>query len=284
MKRILLITISLTLFQLGISGHDIVYTKSDSIRIEEMLKKAVNRPTTTNRLVYFGKQFIGVPYVAHTLEVGESEKLIVNTRELDCTTFLETVVALALCDKQNKRTFSDYCKNLRLIRYRNGKNTGYPSRLHYFAFWADDNEKKGIVYDILDSSTPYTKAQTLNVDYMSKNPEKYKHLKNNTKYISEIKAFEDKFRGVKVRYIPKEYFNLPKSKLKYIKDGDIVGLVTKKSGLDTSHLGIAVWQNGRLHLLNASYLRKKVVLEKQTLHKYSQGQNSQLGMRLLRLK
>jgi len=69
-----------------------------------------------------------------------------------------------------------------------------------------------------------------------------------------------------------------------IEDGDILAMITSKPGLDTSHIGIAVWQNGRLHLLNASNIYKKVVLDTQTLYTYQQKQASQLGIRVFRLK
>ena len=104
------------------------------------------------------------------MEVGDEEHLVVNLRKLDCTTFIETVVALALCDKQNKRTFKDYCKNLTKVRYRNGKITDYTSRLHYFTWWAEDNEKLGIVEDIAPKKEPwgpFTAVQTVSMSAMS---------------------------------------------------------------------------------------------------------------------
>ena len=284
MKKLILLALFSAAYLAEAVAQDIIYDKADSIKIVRILKNANKRPASKNRCVYFGEQFLGVPYVASTLEVGDKERLVVNTQGLDCTTFVETVVALTMCDKQNKRTFKDYCNNLKKIRYWNGEKKGYASRLHYFAFWIKDNEDKGIVSEVLTPSTPYTRQQTLCVNYMTQNPDKYKHLKNNPKNISAVKYYEDQFEGMKVRYIPKEYFNLPRKKLSFVKDGDIIGLVTKKKGLDTTHLGIAVWKNGKLHLLNASYLRKKVVLEKQTLYRYSQGQKSQIGMRLARVK
>ena len=41
-----------------------------------------------------GTSFIGTPYVAHTLEVPGPERLVVNLQGLDCTTFVEKIVAL----------------------------------------------------------------------------------------------------------------------------------------------------------------------------------------------
>jgi hypothetical protein len=73
--------------------------------------------------------------------------------------------------------------------------------------------------------------------------------------------------------------------LKHVKDGDILALVTKKSGLDVSHVGFAEWgKDGKLHLLNASSIHKKVVLEPMTLYQYIQKHPSVLGIRVIRIK
>ena len=44
-----------------------------------------------NALTYLGK-----PYVAHTLEINDEEQLVVNLEEVDCTTFVEYVLAQSL--------------------------------------------------------------------------------------------------------------------------------------------------------------------------------------------
>jgi hypothetical protein len=69
-----------------------------------------------------------------------------------------------------------------------------------------------------------------------------------------------------------------------IKDGDIIAIITSKPGLDTSHIGIAVWHNDGLHLLNASQIRKNVVEESMTLHDYMKKHPLQLGIRVIRVK
>lgn len=68
-------------------AQSVEYTAADSIRIEQLLKQA-QREKPENVMMYFGKQFLGVPYVGHTLEEGDKEHLIINTRGLDCTTFV----------------------------------------------------------------------------------------------------------------------------------------------------------------------------------------------------
>lgn len=154
------------------------YTKEDSALVVKLLKDAKkNRKTLESRMLYFGKKFLGLPYVGHTLELGDKEHLIVNLRELDCTTFVETVTALTLCDIQDKRTFDDFCNNLMRIRYRQGKMEDYTSRLHYFTWWGNDNVAMGIVKEISMQGKPFAATQTININYMSKHPDLYKQLK-----------------------------------------------------------------------------------------------------------
>ena len=69
-----------------------------------------------------------------------------------------------------------------------------------------------------------------------------------------------------------------------IKDGDIIAIITSKSGLDTSHIGIAVWHSDGLHLLNASQIRKNVVEEPMTLHDYMKKHSAQIGIRVIRVR
>src|SRR5512146_1957361 len=52
-----------------------------------------------------GLSFIGTPYVAHTLEVPGPEHLVVNLQGLDCTTFVENVLALSRTVKLKQTGF-----------------------------------------------------------------------------------------------------------------------------------------------------------------------------------
>ena len=68
-----------------------------------------------------------------------------------------------------------------------------------------------------------------------------------------------------------------------IHDGDILAIVTSKKGLDVSHLGFAVWsEDGKLHMLHASSLHGKVLLESITLYEYLKRQSSCMGVRVIR--
>lgn len=287
MKRL---TILLATMWMGIYmyAQQVEYTKEDSAQVVKLLHEALTKRGNENRVFYFGKQFLGLPYVAHTLELGDTEHLIVNLRELDCTTFVETVVALSLCDKQDKRSFEDFCNNLTTIRFREGIMTDYTSRLHYFTWWAEDNEQLGIVEDIAPQDAPwgaFTDVQTININYMSAHPTSYKQLKNHPEFIPAIRQYEQATNGRTFRYVPKRNMNWKQSSsLGVIHNGDIVAMLTDKDGLDTRHIGIAFWQNERLHLLHASSLNKKVLMSKETFYEYEMKQPKHTGIRVFRFK
>lgn len=271
---------------LSVTGRaeGIIYTKRDSLKVVSLLREASKLPANVNRMVFFGKKFIGVPYVASTLEVGNTEKLVVNLRQMDCTTFVETVSALALADQRHQRSFAGFCNALRQLRYRNGRINGYASRLHYFSFWVNDNIRKGLVGDRVNNRTPFARGQRIQLDYMSRHPAQYRQLKENAALVNTIRSFEQQVNGSVRYYIPKAYIGLSRSKLSFIHDGDILGTVTSKAGLDASHLGIAVWIGDRLHFLNASALYHRVVLDSNTMYSYQKKQRSQLGVNVVYIR
>ena len=131
------------------TDYNIIYTKEDSLLVlekrEEFKDESVDRMSFL--LEKIGRSFIGSPYKAHTLETDGEESLIINLREFDCTTFVETCLALTTEFKMGGYTFDSYQYILKRIRYRNGYIDGYNSRLHYFTDWITDNSELGYVKD-----------------------------------------------------------------------------------------------------------------------------------------
>ncbi len=257
-----------------------LYTASDSAQVVELLKK----PVKGNDVLFYARQFKGVPYVASTLERSDPEQLVVNLTGLDCTTLVETALALAKTHRQGDTTFEAYCHNLQALRYRGGTMNGYLSRLHYFSWWWHDNEQRGNIREV---SLPTALTEPVNVDnhYMSRHPDKYKFLSLHPEWVDSIRTMEEATNGIDGRYLPERNTQLTRSKLKEIEDGDLVAIVTRKDGIDYSHLGFAVWgKDGLLHLLNASFIHKKVVEEPKTLFRYLQEHPSSIGVRLWRLQ
>ena len=277
MKRLIIYIIGIMLVQ-GMKAQT-TYQQADSLKICQLLRQA-NRETS---VLWLARQFLGVPYVAHTLEVNDDERLVVNTRQLDCTTLVETVAALKLCTQAGKHGFADYLNALRQLRYRQGRMAGYPSRLHYFTDWIRDKVAMQLVTDIQQPNPPFSAVQTVNVDYMSTHTSAYKALKAKAALVSEIRAAEQSLTGMKVRYIPKRSLRNSALLRKVIKDGDILAITCNKKGLDIAHLGFAVWRSNGLHLLNASMIHKKVIEEPMTLYQYMQKHKTHTGIRVVRI-
>lgn len=258
------------------------YTSQDSIRVTQMLKEACTLKKDTNLMLYFGRQLIGIPYVAKTLEGNPKEKLVVNLRQLDCTTLVENTLALTLCARNTKTQFADFLTFLRLVRYRNGE-VSYLSRLHYFTEWIIDNVRMGYIEEISTPAPPFTGIQKISLNFMSTHASQYPMLVQNPSWISDIRNMEQELQGMEFSYIPKEEIANTSQLRSVIHDGDIIAILTSRPGLDISHVGIAVWHTDGLHLLNASQIHKKVVEEPMTLSTYMKRHPSQIGIRIVRV-
>ena len=230
--------------------------------IEHMNPGTADLTDLSGVLIKTATFFLNTPYVAHTLEIPGDEQLVVNLREMDCTTFVEYVVAFTLLLKENRTDFERFTQLLACIRYRNGIIDGYPSRLHYFTEWLQNNAEKGIL-EIVSNSLSDIPYQT-EVSFMSSNPGLYRQLEN-PDYVSRIKETETVISEFEMNYIPKdrivEYEN-------QIKEGDIIAFTTNIAGLDVSHTGFAVHRNGRLHLLHASTRTNQIEISPVPLSEY----------------
>lgn len=274
MKRILLLGI---LFGCVCSLYA---SNQDSIRVEKWLKEAKGLPEDSCRTLHFAKQMLGVPYVAGTLDGNEEELLVVCVDALDCTTFVETVLALCIADKRGERDFGSFKKALTEIRYRDGVLDGYASRLHYFSDWIRNNEQMGFVKECT-SETACSQPKELWLDFMTTHVDSYLPMKKNPALVAKMASLESEWRGVEVSYIPKEKLNLPPEELK-IKNGDVLAMVTNIKGLDVVHVGFAFWKDNHLHLLHASSLAKKVIEDPQTQYESSGKTKAHIGVRAIR--
>ena len=259
---------------------------SDSIKITDLLKGVDTLAANQSKILFLAKGFQGTPYQGGTLETFPFERLVVRTDSVDCTTFVEYVLAMYLTDQQRKQVnegekqlYAQFKKNLQTIRYRGGELHGYTSRLHYFSEWILDNERKGIVQEVTKSS-PYA-VRKFDLNFMSTHASLYPMLAN-ADNLSAMKTIERGWYGYQMAYIPKEKLSAGKEVLD-IRDGDILTLATNISGLDVVHVGFACWLDGQLHLLHASSARKRVLLDPHTLYTYSKTNKSHLGIRVIRV-
>ena len=260
-------------------AQNIIYEKEDSIFIEEIIKRYPSKKfnTTGERMISLANEFLGKEYVSGTLDEHDNEPLFISCSRLDCTTFVETVLAIALCD--NDDHFPTYCKNLEKIRYRNGIRNDYASRLHYTSWWIADSAKHNIIKEV--ESVFHTARQSLDLNFMSCNTEKYRHLKENHETREKIIEFEEPFHNIQIKYIPKAAIPQIQDN-REIKDGDIIAIVTDIEGLDISHLGFASWQDGTLHMIHASSREGKVIRDSEPLYNYLTNRRKHVGIRVFR--
>lgn len=236
-----------------------------------------NYYSINNLMIKIGHEFLGKPYVGHTLEINDTEQLVVNLSEFDCTIFAENCLALARTLKNPVCTYDTFKKELSKIRYRNGELMDYTSRLHYFSDWICDNEKKKIVSNISCElgNVPFNNY----VDFMSSHSENYKMLKNKPDFINIISTIEKEISARKSCYIPKNDL------IKYeslIQDGDILGITTNIKGLDITHVVLAIYENEELHMLHASSKYMKVVISTETLAEYLANRSDATGIVIAR--
>lgn len=260
----------------GLSGYA---SEPDSMKVERWLREASSLPKDSCRTLHFAKKMIGTPYVAGTLDVNNEETLVVHLDKVDCTTLVETVLALAIADQQGKQNFEAFKEALMLVRYRDGHLAGYSSRLHYFSDWIKNNEAKGLVRECT-SDTKISLSSKLSLNFMSTHSDSYLPMKKDTSLISQVALFEKAWQGVEVRFIPKEILNQSSNELK-IKNGDILAITTNIKGLDVVHVGFAYWKQGKLHLLHASSVAGKVIMDNQSLYDYSKNKKAHTGVRAI---
>lgn len=227
-------------------------------------------------VVRIGRRFVDTPYVPGTLEVDGPERLVVNLRELDCVTYVENVLALSRLVQRRQDDFDAFLTELARIRYRGGEIAGYPSRLHYFSDWIADNEAMGLVRDVTRELGGELDPEP--ITFMSSNVQAYRQLAD-AENLAEIRRIEERI-SARQRYV------IPEARIARavpgIRNGDIIAATSMLPGLDVAHTGIALWIDGRLHLMHAPLVGKSVEISELPLAERILGIKAQDGIMVAR--
>jgi hypothetical protein len=256
MKPILYSFFALLLAQNVLVAQALTCSPEDRQLFEAKITALVPQEDRTmgETMVYVGKSFLGTPYVAKTLEVGPTETLVVNLQGLDCTTFVENVLALSSMLQDKQTAFTDFTDHLETIRYIDGKMNGYASRLHYFSEWIANNSKKGLVMDVTGELGG--KEITKDINFMSTHRHLYPFLADDSAF-DKIKASENYLNDQAICVLAQDQITQNEH---LIQTGDIIALATSMNGLDVTHTGLALkMANGRVHLLHASTVGEVVI-------------------------
>lgn len=256
---------------------------SDTLLITKRLDESAgkNFADPEARVAFFARQMLGTPYEAHTLE-GEPEILTVNLDSVDCTTFVETAMAMAYTAGEHRYSWRDFVYNLRRLRYRNGEVDGYPSRLHYICDWAVDNIHRGNFRDATRDFPRYNEVMRT-IDFMSSHRSVYPALADSANY-ARIRGIESGYRQHRFPYV--KSIDLGNKEIKAaFHNGDVVALVSNLKDLDVTHMGIVVRESpdSDPYLLHASSKSGKVEISKYPLSEFFKKNRQWIGVRVFRL-
>jgi hypothetical protein len=233
-----------------------------------------------DRVLDFGESLLGVPYVGGPFGEGPRGRYDRNPLSrfdaFDCTTFVETVTALAISKSRN-----DFQATLNLIRYKDGK-VSFVARNHFTDLdWIPNNVRAGIYRDVTGSLAP---GRALVASARIDKPAWYAKMPPSRIQIPGLSEDERRTLLVKLhaegrRFVPEEATvpYIPLTALfgpggdaifDRIPSGSVVNIVrpnwdlvsTIGTHLNISHQGFAVRKNGVLYFLEASAVLKKVAM------------------------
>ena len=235
----------------------------------------------------------GTPYVGGTLEpkslpadvTSATEPLVMNFKEVDCTTFVEYMSAAMLGRVYDPTDPNDSIMKrfVQALRYRGGKRGNYATRKHYASDWIRDNEAQGLMQEIT-ATLPSAKKITKKIDYMSTHRDAYPQLAASDSLVREIEAVEAELSATSTWYVPKDQI---RKTYDMLQAGDIVMFTYKKKGLDIFHMGFVWWpdrQYSEPTLLHASSTAGRVTISGIPLAEYAQSIDACSGIRVVRLK
>lgn len=258
------------------------HCENDTIEIASMLRDlAPMRDKPINEIVVATARILeGRPYVGHTLE-SIPEQLTINIDQLDCVTFVENCFAMAMTVRDGGLSWRQFARNIESLRYRGGLQKGYDSRLHYTTDWIGDNIYRGNITDVTPT-LPDHRSVLKSLDFMTRNRDIYPALADDSIY-QRCRDIEAGFRSMRIPYMTKEA-STQKNVVSLLRDGDMISFVSKKDGLDSSHVALLRIENGKPYMMHASLKKGKVVFETAPLFDYFKYQKRDSpGWRVVRL-
>lgn len=262
------------------SGAKVVYNSKIKATLtklqQDAIKANIAKKPIGEVMGWVALQLLNKPYTGFLLDKTTPEYLYVSLDDTDCMLFIEEVLAVSRLIKQNTLTLDGLTKEIKLLRYHG--DVTYCARNHYFKDWVSVNISKGFVsdegYALTKELYPY-KANILS-ELIMQNRRLALH-KNNE---ACIKVRENYINSQeKLGFIPLK--QLPKYLTK-IHTGDIIGIVRDPRNADgVHHLGIAYVESGVVKMIDASSIKKEVVVEP-SLMGYLSKFHDALGIVLIR--
>ena len=269
------------------AGRGAVTTPPDRILADSLLAALGEVPgrTVPQLMLQAARSLAGTPYVGGTLE-GEQEELRVFLTRTDCILFVETCLDLALTVSEcgSGASFDDFAVRIARSRYRCAPPWRYSDRRHYTTEWIRAACARGEMQDLTLALGGKEYAHP--IGYMGAHPDRYPALSRAAsdpaaaEDLRRIRAVEDSLNRTPCTYIPREAVA---TCLAGVRSGDIVCFVSAVEGLDISHVGFVLVEDGRVGLLHASSAAGKVLLDPLTLSAYVARRKGIAGIKILRV-
>jgi hypothetical protein len=234
--------------------------------------------SSADRVLSFGESLLGVRYLAGPFGEGPDGEYDRNPLSrfdaFDCTTFVETVTALAV-----SRSRGDFQSTLNQIRYKDG-DVSFTARNHFTDLdWIPNDVRAGFYRDVTESLAP---GRTLVARALIDKPAWYAKLPpsriqipgisddDKAKLLDQLHAEGRRFSPAEaeVPYVPLTALFGPGGDAIFdrIPSGSVVNIVrpdwdlvaTIGTHLNISHQGFAVRKDGVLYFLEASEVYMKV--------------------------
>lgn len=273
------ITLAPTIVFSQTKSEELIMTSEDKKLVIEKLERFKSKAQLPGYelFVEIGLSFLETPYIVGSLENGPEEKMVINLRGLDCTTFVENCLALTKTVKNGNPDFESFVAELEKIRYRDGIRNKYPSRLHYFSEWVHNNHKKRLVDESVNTNG--IKSQKI-INYMSTHPAQYPVLKDHPQMIEQIALQEKEITSHGFWYFPQnDLTNL----YRHLQHGDIIALTSSIEGIDINHVGIILKKNEEFYLLHAPLSGKKVLVSEGPISDFIKPGSKNNGIMIARL-
>jgi hypothetical protein len=197
--------------------------------LTQIISSAKHQDDPGDTIVELSSHFKDTPYAEYTLIGGPEvpEQLVVNLAAFDCFTFLDIVESL-----RRTQDFEGFADQLRGVRYSDA-TVRYEKRKHFFSDWAGEGAA------IEDVTTRIGKKRTQLVS------KRLNRKSDGSLWLPGIAVTPRQ-----ISYIPSN--NVDQEVLSELKSGDYVGIYSDLPGLDVSHTGLIVIENGVVLLRHAS--------------------------------
>ena len=274
--------------RLSNDSDPVQFTDRDRRRFRQLVRQAsqehwsqLERGELVQRI---GEFFVSTPYRAQLLEQpylkpsrtsGERlEPLTVSFQAFDCMIFVETVLALSQSIFQVTEDVpaleevargknplesnlmgleQEFLRQIEQLRYRQGRRGNYCSRLHYFSAWLQQQHAQQQISLAVSSTGAIGLPWQPQVSFMSEHWQKYPALRQSPD-LKDCITSEERQVNAQIRQQPLRYIPTPAIAQHYgdLRAGDVVGIVTRVKGLDTTHTGFVYRRGGSVGLLHAA--------------------------------